>query len=130
MKVESNRNPVDGTSPNPDVSVIIATYNYEAFLPQSLESIFKQTETAWECIIVDDASTDNTRTILESWSQKDNRFRFFVLPANRGPSAARNRGLLEGRTWSSLRVWALRKQGVPESQARATLDVLARRLNP
>jgi hypothetical protein len=82
---------------DPEVSIIIPAYNYGAILPQTLEAVLAQSTPAWECIIVDDASTDNTREVLGAWSEQDRRFRAVVQDANRGPSAARNRGLLEAR---------------------------------
>lgn len=76
------------------VSVIIPCYNYGRFLPEALESILAQTYKNWECIIVDDGSTDNTKEVALQYVQKDSRFKY-VYQANGGVSSARNRALQE-----------------------------------
>ena len=77
---------------HPLVSVIIPSYNYALYLPDSIGSVIKQTYKNWECIIVDDGSTDNTKQVVEQYSQKDNRIQYY-LQANSGPTVARNYGL-------------------------------------
>jgi peptidoglycan/xylan/chitin deacetylase (PgdA/CDA1 family)/glycosyltransferase involved in cell wall biosynthesis len=78
------------------VSVIIPAHNAAATLETTLNSLVHQTRGAWEAIIIDDGSADNTRAIAEHWAQGDRRFR--VLHQERlGVSAARNRGLREAR---------------------------------
>jgi glycosyltransferase involved in cell wall biosynthesis len=74
------------------VSVIIPCYNQAKFLPDALESVLAQTHHNWECIMVDDGSTDNTRSVALEWTSKDERFRYFSKK-NKGPSSARNLGL-------------------------------------
>jgi len=76
------------------VSVIVPTYNYGRFLPDALESIRKQTYPDWECIVVDDGSTDDTLTVVSAAAANDGRVRY-VSQANKGPNAARNRGIVE-----------------------------------
>ena len=56
------------------VSIIIPCYNQAKYLNETLESVFKQTYTNWECIIVDDGSTDNTEDLIKSYQKNDNRF--------------------------------------------------------
>ena len=80
-----------------EVSVIVPAYNYASFLPQCVESISLQTMSNWECIVIDDASTDNTRSVLSDLRSAEPRVRSFVQPTNQGPSAARNRGLTEAK---------------------------------
>lgn len=77
------------------VSIIIPTFNSELFLEETLESVLSQTHSYWECIIVDDGSTDATKTIATQYQEKDNRFRNYNRPENlpKGPSSARNFGL-------------------------------------
>ena len=51
---------------SPLVSVIVPSYNYARFIGQALESLEAQTYTNWECVVVDDGSTDNTAEIIKS----------------------------------------------------------------
>ena len=74
------------------VSVIVTCYNQEAFLNDCLASVAKQTYPDWECIIVDDGSTDTSAQIAKSWQEKDARFRYFYQE-NKKVSGARNAGL-------------------------------------
>lgn len=74
------------------VSVIIPCYNYARFLPDSVASVQEQTHTNWECIIINDGSTDDTAAVAERLAGKDARIKV-IHQENRGPSSARNRGL-------------------------------------
>ena len=65
-------------------------------MPETLDSLLAQTYLHWECLIIDDGSTDNSRAIGEAYAALDDRFRYFYQ-ANKGMSAARNRGLDEAR---------------------------------
>ena len=73
----------------PKVAVIVPAYNSEKFISQALDSVLRQTYSNWECIIVDDGSTDNTAAIVKQYCQKDGRFRYFYQN-NSGPCIARN----------------------------------------
>lgn len=81
----------------PRVSVVIATHNYAAFLPQALESVRSQTFGDWECLIVDDASTDTTPEIAAAACAADPRFRYLRSEKNLGEAGTRNRGNREAR---------------------------------
>lgn len=72
------------------VSIITPCYNAAAFVAETIESVAAQTYPAVEHIVVDDGSTDATWSILQSFSSKVDALR---LPANRGASFARNRGV-------------------------------------
>ncbi|HBR55641.1 MAG TPA: hypothetical protein DEA82_16235 [Flavobacteriaceae bacterium] len=76
------------------VSIIIPVYNRAHLIGETLDSILAQTYTNWECIVVDDGSTDNTLELLEDYAQKDSRFKYYKRPYNRpkGGNAARNYG--------------------------------------
>lgn len=76
------------------VSIIIPTYNRAHLIGETLDSILAQTYTNWECIIVDDGSTDNTGQIVGEYVKKDCRFQYHSRPSNRlkGPNSCRNLG--------------------------------------
>jgi len=76
----------------PLVSVIVPCYNYGRFVEYALDSVKQQTYASWECIIVDDGSTDDTRQVAEKFVSADPRFKYF-FQENAGLSAARNTGL-------------------------------------
>jgi glycosyltransferase involved in cell wall biosynthesis len=80
---------------NPLVSIIIPTYNRSELIKDTLDSIITQTHTNWECLIVDDGSTDNSIEVIESYCKKDNRFQLYKRPESRlkGANACRNHGL-------------------------------------
>ncbi|KAF2325945.1 glycosyltransferase family 2 protein [Flavobacterium nitrogenifigens] len=76
----------------PIISIIMPIFNRGNLIAETLDSIKNQTYTLWECIIIDDGSTDNTIEILKRYQKEDNRFKFFVRPNNmpKGPSSCRN----------------------------------------
>ena len=73
----------------PLVSVIIPAYNSGPYLDEAVRSVIAQTFTDWECIVVDDGSTED----LSRVEKMDSRVRLIRQP-NRGVSAARNNGIL------------------------------------
>ena len=76
---------------NLTVSVIIPTYNSGATIIQALESIFNQTYSDWEIIVVDDGSTDSTREILQPFIDEGKIL--YILQKNQGCGVARNQGI-------------------------------------
>ncbi|MCD7886273.1 MAG: glycosyltransferase, partial [Clostridiales bacterium] len=76
----------------PMVSVILPVYNVERYLRQCMDSILSQTLTDFELICVNDGSTDQSRTILAEYEQRDRRV-MILDQKNHGLGAARNRGL-------------------------------------
>lgn len=74
------------------VSVIVTSHNLAKYLPDALKSVLSQSMTDWECIIVDDASTDNTKEIAEKFQSEDARFKYLSTPSNLKLSKARNFG--------------------------------------
>lgn len=74
------------------VSVIIPTYNQASFISACLASLVKQTYTHWEAIVIDDGSIDNTKVVMQHWTSKDNRIKYYRT-AHKGVSAARNLGI-------------------------------------
>lgn len=73
------------------VSVIIPSYNREKVLPRAIDSVLAQTYTDLEVIVADDCSSDNTRAIVEAYT--DPRVRYGCLEKNSGACAARNLGI-------------------------------------
>jgi glycosyltransferase involved in cell wall biosynthesis len=78
------------------VSVVVPTYNRDYVLGRALDSVLAQTHHNLEVIVVDDGSTDATRTLVQERYGHDPRVRY-VYQENRGVSAARNRGFKEVR---------------------------------
>lgn len=73
------------------VSVIIPVYNAEKYLAETLESVTSQKYTNWECVLVDDGSTDASMKIINQYTAKDDRIKN-CRQKNFGASSARNRG--------------------------------------
>lgn len=78
----------------PIVSIVIPVHNRENLLPETLDSVQAQTFTDWECVIVDDHSTDGSLAVAQRYASADSRFRSVSLPdPKRYGNAARNYGL-------------------------------------
>ncbi len=75
------------------VSVIMPTYNASRYLADSIESILGQTYTNLELLITDDCSSDQTKRILQQFSQRDPRVKVEYLKENCGPAVARNKSI-------------------------------------
>ena len=87
MKETTNNKLIDGL-----ISIIVPVYNAERYLGHCLESIIGQTYKKIEIILLDDGSTDNSGKICDEYALKDNRVKVFHTE-NKGPSAARNKGI-------------------------------------
>jgi glycosyltransferase involved in cell wall biosynthesis len=79
----------------PLVSVVIATHNMAGYLALAIRSALEQTYQNTEVLVVDDGSTDDTRSRVEPYL-KDRRVRF-LYQQNRGQAAAKNRGVRESQ---------------------------------
>lgn len=66
------------------ISIVMATYNGEKYLAEQIDSILVQTYSDFELIICDDCSTDNTRSILKEYEQKDKRIKLYFNTTNIG----------------------------------------------
>jgi glycosyltransferase involved in cell wall biosynthesis len=77
----------------PLVSIIIPAYNRETLISETLNSLGEQTYANWECIVVDDGSSDNTEAVVKSFCKKDSRFKLFKNNRTKGAPGARNTGL-------------------------------------
>ncbi|MCB9865335.1 MAG: glycosyltransferase family 2 protein [Phycisphaerales bacterium] len=81
----------------PEVSVIIPAYNAAQFLRRAVESVRAQTYTAWEVLVVDDASSDDTGAVAEALqAELGDRMRY-LRQARGGASVARNAGIAAAR---------------------------------
>ena len=81
---------------NPIVSVIIPAYNVSKYLPDSLESVLEQTYHNFECLVVDDGSTDDTEQIVIKYAKSDRRVRYYKKE-NGGAASARNYGVVNAK---------------------------------
>lgn len=89
--------PIDPAARSPSqtdigISVVMPVHNGEAFLASAIESVLQQTHRNFEFIIVNDASTDTTQSIIDAYCLKDKRIRALKTNA-RHPSGARNAGI-------------------------------------
>lgn len=70
------------TDARPLISVIVASYNYAEFLPQTLDSLLSQTYTNFEIVIVDDGSTDGSTDIIKRYLSENNNIKLYTHPGN------------------------------------------------
>lgn len=78
------------------VSIVVPCYNHARFLPDCIASIRAQSYPHWECLIVNDGSSDNTAEVASALATQEQRLRV-INQENRGLAGARNRGLAEMR---------------------------------
>jgi glycosyltransferase involved in cell wall biosynthesis len=79
------------------ISIITPVYNAARWLPETLESVRTQTMPDWEHILVDDGSTDESISIIQTAAAADSRIRLLRTPGKGGPAAARNLALESAR---------------------------------
>ena len=75
------------------VSVIMPVYNAEKYLHDAVASVLAQTYPHWELWLIDDASADHSREIINTLSRGDQRIRSIHLEHNSGSAVARNKGI-------------------------------------
>lgn len=84
----------------PLISIVLPVYNIEKYIKETLESVSNQIYRHWECIIINDGSTDNTEHIVKNFIEKDKKnegkYRLYS-EENRGPSQSRNLGIDKAR---------------------------------
>lgn len=78
------------------ISVIVPLYNKETAILTTLSSIQEQSFKDWECLIVDDGSTDKSAKVVQGFIKDDVRFIYYYKP-NGGPSSARNYGVKKAK---------------------------------
>lgn len=81
------------------ISIIIPNFNRANLIGETLDSIIAQTHTNWECIIVDDGSTDNSVEVIKNHVEKDSRFKLYTRPNTnpKGANACRNIGVTKAK---------------------------------
>src|SRR4051812_31015555 len=79
------------------VSIVMATFNGARFLQQQLQTITEQTYRELEIIICDDASTDDTRSIIQAFALKDPRIRWIFNETNLGINKNFEQGFREAK---------------------------------
>lgn len=79
------------------ISIVIPTYNRAYIIHRSLDSVLNQTYGDWECIVVDDHSTDETKEVVAQYIRKDKRFKYIVNNRTKGAQGARNTGILAAK---------------------------------
>jgi glycosyltransferase involved in cell wall biosynthesis len=83
----------------PKISIIIPVFNRQDLVAATLDSILIQTFTDWECVLVDDHSSDSSVEVLESYQKKDNRFKVYKRPIEykKGANSCRNYGFTQSK---------------------------------
>lgn len=81
----------------PLVSIITPAFNCEKFISKTIQSVLCQTYSNWEMIIVDDCSTDATRSIIDNFVATDKRIQLFTSFKNEGTGVARSRALKKAK---------------------------------
>ncbi len=81
----------------PLVSVVMSSYNHEKFVSEAIESVLTQDFEDFELIIVDDASADTSRQIIQKYAAKDTRVRVILHETNRGISKTMNDGIMAAK---------------------------------
>ena len=78
------------------VSIIVPVYNAEKFLDDTINSVLKQTYSNFELLLINDGSTDNSKTVFNKY-KNDKRIKWFDQKENGGAALARNRGIKEAK---------------------------------
>ena len=92
-RIKIKKNKSENNSLKPTISVIMPVYNGDKYLSEAIESVLNQTFNDFELIIIDDFSTDKSRSIAESFQQKDPRIKVVSNLFSKGVVGARNTGL-------------------------------------
>jgi glycosyltransferase involved in cell wall biosynthesis len=80
----------------PFFTVLVPVYNQAQFLGEALDTLIAQTDPDWEAIVVNDGSTDDTPEVIQTYTEKDRRFRA-IHKENGGVGSALNAGLQKAR---------------------------------
>lgn len=81
---------------NPKFSIVVPCYNLAPWVKECLDSVVAQSFADWECIVVDDESTDDCGAILDGYAGRDSRIRV-IHQKNKGEGGARNTGIVAAK---------------------------------
>jgi glycosyltransferase involved in cell wall biosynthesis len=79
------------------VSIITPMYNAEKTIEMTIDSVFSQTYSKWELLVVDDQSTDRSVDRVIPYTERDSRVKILQMPKNSGVASARNYGMKNAR---------------------------------
>ena len=82
---------------NDYISIITPSYNSSEYIEETIQSVLNQTYEKWELILVDDFSSDNTVSIIESFISLDSRIKLIKNTENKGAAVTRNTAILESK---------------------------------
>jgi len=80
----------------PAITVVIPCYNYDKYVADAIRSVQAQTFSDWDCLVIDDGSTDDSLVKIKEAVNHDERFKV-LAQSNRGVANARNRGAMEAK---------------------------------
>ena len=84
---------------NPYFTVVIPLYNCQEFIGETIDSVLNQTFSDWEMIVIDDASTDNSREVVKEYVRRDPRVSLVELESGfGGPAGPRNIGISKAKS--------------------------------
>src|SRR5436190_1287570 len=83
----------------PRVSVIVTCFNYAQYVREALDSVASQTYPHFDCVVVDDCSTDDSLALIQEWMQQrsDPRFRVIGNATNKGQMGSFAAGLVASK---------------------------------
>lgn len=81
----------------PFISIVIPTYNRSKIISRAINSILNQTYQNFECLVVDDFSTDDTKKLIATHQEQDSRIRYILNERKKGAQGARNTGVLNAK---------------------------------
>lgn len=81
----------------PLISIVVPVFNAEKFLHQTIATVRDQSYKNWELILIDDASTDASAKIIDSYLASEKRMRLIPMSSNKGVAGARNKGIEAAR---------------------------------
>lgn len=82
----------------PEISVVIPAYNAEKYIDRAIESLRCQTFTNWECIVINDGSTDSTLDILKYYAKLDSRLKFDSIPNSGSAKIPRDHAITKAQS--------------------------------